>query len=196
MEEKTSGPILKDRAIHKYTNLILMKNHPIRIVITGPESSGKSTLARELATHYETVWVAEYAREYIDNLNRKYNYVDILEIAKGQISRENVLAENAHKILFCDTGLLVPKIWCNVKFGKCHSWILDAINNHKYDLYLLCKPDLPWQADPQRENPDDRDELFDLYLNELETQGLPYFIVEGNEGKRLHNAIQCIDSRF
>ena len=173
-----------------------MKAHPIRIVITGPESSGKSTLARELAGHFKTVWIAEYAREYIENLNRNYNYDDILEIAKGQISRENKLAKKGGQFLFCDTGLLVTKIWCEVKFGKCHPWILDTMEEHHYDLYLLCKPDIPWQADPQRENPFDRDGLFERYLNELTTRKLPFFIVEGKGGKRLHNAIQCIDSGF
>lgn len=173
-----------------------MKTFPVRIVITGPESSGKSTLTEKLAEHYKSMWVAEYAREYIDSLDREYNYDDILEIAKGQISRENELAKKAGQFLFCDTGLLVPKIWCEVKFGKCHPWILDTIEEHQYDLYLLCKPDIPWQADPQRENPFDRDELFERYLNELTTKKFPFFIVAGKEEKRLHNAIQAIDSGF
>jgi len=173
-----------------------MKASPIRIVITGPESSGKSTLAKKLAAHYKTIWIAEYAREYIDNLDRDYNYDDILEIARGQISREKEKTEKANKFLFCDTGLIVPKIWCEVKYGKCHPWILDTIGSHTYDLYLLCKPDIHWQPDPQRENPDDRDELFVYYLNDLKTRNLPYFIVEGMGEKRLLNAIQCIESKF
>ncbi|RLD61290.1 MAG: ATPase [Bacteroidetes bacterium] len=173
-----------------------MTKPPIRIVITGPESSGKSTLTEHLATHYKTLWVAEYAREYIENLDREYNYNDILQIAKGQIARENELATKTDKFLFCDTGLIVPKIWCDVKFGKCHPWIQDIIKTHHYDLYLLCKPDIPWQADPQRENPNDRDVLFEHYLDELKTRNLLYFIVEGKEGKRLCNSIQYIEDIF
>ncbi len=173
-----------------------MSKPPIRIVITGPESSGKSTITEKLALHYKTLWVAEYAREYINNLDREYTYNDILQIAKGQIERETELAKKTSRFLFCDTGLIVPKIWCNVKYGKCHKWIEDAIKTHHYDLYLLCKPDIPWQADPQRENPNDRKALFDLYLNELTKRSLPYFIMEGIGEKRLLNAIQCIDSKF
>lgn len=173
-----------------------MKTSPIRIVITGPESTGKSTLTEKLSAHFKTKWVAEYAREYIDNLDREYNYNDILYIAKEQIFRENEMAEKANKILFCDTGLLVPKIWCDVKYGKCHSWIEDEIIKHQYNLCLLCKPDIPWQADPQRENPNDRDVLFERYLDELKKRNLEYFIVEGKGEKRLLSAIQCIESKF
>lgn len=173
-----------------------MKTPPIRIVITGPESSGKSSLIEKLALHYKTMWVTEYAREYIDKLDREYSYNDILHIAKGQISRENEMAKNTGEFLFCDTGLVVPKIWCDVKYGKCHQWIEDTIEIHKYNLYLLCKPDIPWQTDPQRENPNDRKALFDLYLNELTKRNLPYFIVKGIGEKRLLNAIHCIDSKF
>ena len=173
-----------------------MKNHPIRIVITGPESSGKSTLARELALHYKTVWVEEYAREYIGNLRRDYNYSDILEIAKGQISRENELADKANKFLICDTGLLVPKIWCDVKYGKYHKWISEKIENHKYDLYLLCDIDIEWQFDILREHPQKRNELFHLFLNELNIRNLPFKVIRGTGDLRIQNAISIIDSMF
>jgi len=124
-----------------------------RIAITGPESTGKSMLAENLAIHYRTEWIPEYAREYINNLDRPYNYDDILIIAKEQIKREERMFGKANQFLFCDTGLIVTKIWCEYKYGKCHKWIHDNIENHKYDLYLLADIDLSWQPDPLREHP-------------------------------------------
>ena len=139
MEEKTSfndDPIallLAPELIH----LVLLH----RIAITGPESTGKSKLAQNLAGHYHTVFVPEYAREYIDNLNRPYNQEDILEIARArQDGRRG--GKEGKRILFCDTELIVTKIWSEVKYGICDPWILGEIESRKYDLYLLCYIDI------------------------------------------------------
>ena len=168
----------------------------IRIAITGPESTGKSDLAKNLAEHYRTVWVPEYAREYLDKLNREYNYEDILLIAKGQVKAETGMLEKANRFLFADTEMIVLKIWCEVKYGKCHPWILNQLAKQNYDLYLLTDIDLPWQPDPLREHPDKRRELFNLYLDEMKKRNLPFEIVSGFGDQRLANAIEIIEKRF
>lgn len=123
----------------------------------------------------------------------KYNYDDILDIAKGQFAKEESMASDASGFLFCDTDLIVNKIWCIDKFGKCHPWILDMISNHIYDLYLLCDIDLPWKDDPLRENPGDRHRLFTLYRQELDRLEFPYAIISGTGRERLENAIEAIN---
>ncbi|MFZ4399150.1 MAG: AAA family ATPase [Bacteroidales bacterium] len=165
-----------------------------RIAITGPESTGKSRLAEELAAHYQTFWVAEYAREYLENLTRPYNYDDVLQIAKGQLNNENTIAKKANKILFCDTDFSVTKIWCEFKYKKCHEWINEHFMNHTYDLYLLCNTDLPWEFDPQRENPNEREELFQIYHQLLKDSEFPFAIINGLGDIRTKNAIEFIDN--
>ncbi len=167
-----------------------------RIAITGPESTGKSELAKSLAQYYNTVWVPEVARRYLDNLGREYNYDDILMIAKKQIDEENKLAKTANGFLFCDTDLIVTKIWCEYKYGRCHPWILEQIEKHKYDLYLLTNIDLPWQPDPLREHPDKRKEIFELYLKELKQRKFPFEIISGLGSDRVENAVQLINRKF
>ena len=140
-------------------------NSFIRIAITGPESTGKSTLAAELAKHFGAVWVPEFARGYLDELDRNYNYEDILHIARGQMLAEDNAAQQ-NNLVFCDTELLVTKIWCEFKYGKCHQWILEELQKRKYDVVLLCNIDLPWQYDPLREHPDKRETLMELYRSQ------------------------------
>ena len=163
-----------------------------KIAITGPESTGKSMLAEQLAAHYHTVWVPEYAREYLEKLGKPYEEKDILLIARGQLDHEAVLMKMATGYLFCDTELLVTKIWSEVKYNRCDPWILHAAENHRYDLYLLCDIDLPWQYDPLREHPDQRQFLFDLYFNELKNRQFPFAVVNGTGTDRLQNALKTI----
>ncbi|HPT14353.1 MAG TPA: ATP-binding protein [Bacteroidales bacterium] len=167
----------------------------IRIAITGPESTGKSWLAMHLARHYNTLWVKEYAREYLDKIGRPYIYHDILEIAKGQLLSENSAAVNLAEgqLLFCDTESIVTRIWCMVKYGRCHRYINSLVKSHRYDLYLLCDIDLPWEYDPLREHPQKRGFLFELYKSELEKNGLPYVIVNGTGDNRLQLAIKAVN---
>jgi len=167
-----------------------------KIAITGPESTGKSMLAEQLADHYKTIWVPEYAREYINKLNLPYNKGDILTIAKKQLENENKIAKNAIRFLFCDTEPIVTKIWSEDKYKSCDEWILRKIEEHKYDLYLLCYIDLPWQQDPQREDPHRREYLFDLYLQELTERNLPFYVISGSGKKRLINAIKQVENFF
>ena len=168
----------------------------IKIAIIGPESTGKSFLAEKLARHFHTMWVPEFARVYIDHLDREYNYDDILFIAKSQMESEAAAINRKRDFLFCDTDLIVTKIWCEYKYGKCHKWILENLEKSNYDLYLLLNVNLPWQPDAQREHPDNRKELFELYLEELNSRELPYEIIGGVGDNRLQNAIKLINQRF
>lgn len=167
-----------------------------RIVVTGPESTGKSWLAENLARHYNTIWVPEFAREYIAKLDRPYTQSDILEIARIQLEKEKKLQRKATAYLFADTSMIVTKIWNLFVFGNCPAWIDEQIDKHRYDLYLLCYIDTAWEYDPQREHPNARQELYDLYEQELQQRGLPYVVIKGLGKKRLNNAIKAIEQHI
>jgi NadR type nicotinamide-nucleotide adenylyltransferase len=167
-----------------------------KIAITGPESTGKSVLSQQLAAHYHTVWVPEYAREYLAFIGRPYVESDILEIAKGQLKNEKTALSAADSFLFCDTELIVTSIWSEVKYHRCDPWISENIKENPYDLYLLCNIDLPWEYDPLREHPGQRQFLFDYYTRELENTGRPFRVVSGFGIERLNNAILMIDQIF
>jgi nicotinamide riboside kinase len=153
-------------------------------------------LAESLAKHFGSAFVPEYAREYINNLDRPYTQEDILNIAREQARREDEIAAKAEDFIFCDTELIVTKIWSEVKYGSCDPWILDSIENRKYDLYLLCYIDIPWEDDPQREHPHMREKLFQLYFDELAERGYPFVVVSGLGDERLANAVREIEKRF
>jgi NadR type nicotinamide-nucleotide adenylyltransferase len=169
---------------------------PLKIAVTGPESTGKSSLSQALAKHYNTLFVPEYAREYIENLQREYNQDDILDIAKGQLRHEQDLAKRAEGYLFCDTELIVTRIWCLHKYKQCDPWIDDHIRSNTYDLILLCDIDLPWTFDKQREHPHLREFFFNWYKKEIEFFGFPYRIVRGQAQQRINNAIEIINRYF
>jgi len=164
-----------------------------RIAITGPESTGKSWLAQNLAAYYDTVWVPEFAREYLEAKGRVYDYDDILSIAQGQKERGDALANIASELLFYDTEAFVTKIWSEVVFGRVDPWIENEIIANPYDLYLLCYPDLLWEPDPLRENPDDRMQLFELYLNELQDKSLDYVVITGKGSVRFNRAVDAVN---
>ena len=163
-----------------------MKSKPLyRIAITGPESSGKTTLARDLAAYFRTVWVPEYSREYLESLGRRYGYEDLEPIARGQAAGEDRYALAARRFLFCDTDMLVMKVWAEYRFGRCPSYILDALKNRPYDLHVLCSPGIPWEYDPLRENPGEREELYRIYLAELIRMGAGFIEVDGSPRERV-----------
>jgi len=161
----------------------------IKIAITGPESSGKTTLANSLAEIYSCNIVKEFARKYLNNLNRQYEYRDLLKIAKNQFEEEKKLEALEKKILICDTAIHTIKIWSLEKFNKCDPWITKKKEN--YTHYLLCSPDIPWEKDPLRENPKDRQKIFKLYLNELKNK--PLTILSGTPLKRIKQAQKVIN---
>lgn len=166
------------------------------IAITGPESTGKSWLTKQLATHYGTVSVPEYARRYIDELNRPYRYEDIELIAKTQLDQELNAKMQAENFLFVDTDFFVTKIWSEFVFQKCSSWICQQLLDHPYDLHLLCNIDLPWEYDPQREHPHKRQRLFEIYKTELIQSKRPFEIVSGYGEARLQSALMAIQKHF
>jgi len=157
----------------------------LKIIVTGPESSGKTTLCKALAKHFNTSFIPEFAREFLDEFGRDYKKDDLLEIAKGQL-----LSEENTQLL--DTDLITIKIWSKYKYGSCDKWILNQIEKQKAEkrFYLLCKADIPWEGDPQRENPNDRVELFESHKKELDNLRHNYFILEGKT--RIENSIAKI----
>ena len=147
-----------------------------RVGIIGPESTGKSTLAKYLAHRYNGVLIAEYAREYMESLPVDYDYTydDVLHIAQHQIEELDTLDSN---LLIFDTELIVTKVWFLHKFGSCPNVVLESLQRNRMDVYLLCYPDMPWVADPVRENPDIREYLFEWYEREIQALGVPYYII-------------------
>jgi len=175
-----------------------------KIVAIGPESTGKSTLCQQLATHYQSRWVPEFAREYLETNGTDYSYPDLITIAEGQIQLEDHIAHELQnsqqnhanqKPLFIDTDMYVMKVWCEFVFGKCYQYIIDQIVERKYDLYLLCNTDLPWAYDPLREypNPEIRKELYATYKDILINQSTPWVDISGDSTQRFSTAISAIE---
>lgn len=180
----------------------------IKVVILGPESTGKSTLSKLLAAHYQTLYCPEYAREYLMTNGKEYTYDDLLMIAKGQVAAEDACVQHVKELatsnsfsttnqplLFIDTDMHVMKVWCEFFFGKCHSYILDQLATRKYDLYLLCNIDLPWEQDELREYPDleTREKLYGIYKELLIGQSMPWVEISGDYTQRLEKAVEAVD---
>lgn len=169
-----------------------------RISLTGPESAGKSTLAAQLAAHYGTTFVPEYARHYLEANGASYTLADLELIARGQLAAEDAAAAQASQLLFCDTDLLVLKIWAENAFGTCHSWVLEELARPRYVLTLLLAPDLPWAPDPLREHPDpaQRWHFYKLYRQELVARGWPFAEISGSPAERLAQAVAAIGAHL
>ncbi|MDG1276183.1 MAG: ATP-binding protein [Algoriphagus sp.] len=165
-----------------------------KVLILGPESTGKSTLAKDLANHFEEPWVPEYSREYLENLTRDYDFDDLSTMAKGQLQVEEKGEKLAKDILFCDTDLRVIHIWSAHRFGKTDSWILEEIETRVYDLILLTDIDLDWEPDPLREHPEPEMRLyfFKKYLELAKSSGFPFEIISGSREERLQKAISAV----
>lgn len=168
-----------------------------KIVLTGPESTGKTTLSEQLAQYFKTVWVPEYAREYVKNLGRPYQYDDVVQIAGKQKEQLMNNYKDAHRVVFFDTGLIITRVWFLERYQTCPDFIEQAIREITIDLYLLCRPDIEWKKDPVRENGGvDREWLFGRYQEELNHFGAPFKIIEGRGDTRLKNAIRKVEETF
>lgn len=176
-----------------------------KIVVIGPESTGKSTLCGYLADYYNTLWCPEFARAYLLENGTSYSANDLIKIAKGQLAAEQKYAEALQsqidqtgfiKPLIIDTDMYVMKVWAEYVFGTCPTFILDEINKRYYDLYLLCKPDIPWVKDELREYPDEkpRQELFQMYKDILINQQTPWVEISGDFESRNQKAVMAIDA--
>jgi NadR type nicotinamide-nucleotide adenylyltransferase len=182
------------------TKLVLKK-----IVVIGPESTGKSTLCAHLADYYNTLWCPEFAREYLLKNGTSYTINDLISIAKGQLDAQKnhiqfvqtqIDQTGVVKPLIIDTDMYVMKVWAEYVFGNCPTFILDEINKQHYDLYLLCKPDIPWVKDELREYPDEkpRQELFQIYKDILINQQTPWVEISGGFETRNQKAVDAIDA--
>ena len=152
-----------------------------KIVFTGPESSGKTTISESVAGKFNLPIVKEYARKYLAELNRAYTYDDLLEIAKGQLKSEK--QQSKRQLIICDTNLQVIKIWSQIKYNRCHSFILD--NQDPNCFYLLCSPDFKWEYDPLRENKNNRQQLFEKYHEDLIKNKYNFKIIKGSHENRM-----------
>jgi nicotinamide riboside kinase len=166
----------------------------VRVILTGPECTGKSMLTMELAKKYDTLYISEYAREYIGGLSRPYNYNDVLHIAQKQVELMETFSRKAAKLLFVDTYLIITKVWFKRVFEVIPDWIEQEISKTRNDLYLVCKPDIPWEPDPVRENGGEmRMILFNEYIHELDDAGLNYAYVEGIGNERISCAVNEVE---
>ena len=171
----------------------------VKIVLFGPESTGKTTLSIQLAKHYSTVWVQEYARPYLQKVwnqeRRTCQQKDILPIAFGQIALENRLAKRADKVLICDTDLLETKVYSSAYYGGFVDPILEkAATENTYNLYLLTYIDTPWEADDLRDRPEQRLEMFEAFQKALDQHQRPYLLLKGDKESRLKKAVEAIDA--
>jgi HTH-type transcriptional repressor of NAD biosynthesis genes len=163
-----------------------------RVCVFGPESTGKTTLAGQLAQHFHTIATPEYARLLLEAQQGNLSAADIPRIARGQQASEDALARHANGILFCDTDLLTTMIWSETLYGSCPEWIRTQAEGRHYDLYLLLDVDTPWVQDPVRYLPEQRRSFFNRCEEELRKRGRPYVIIRGSWEQRLANACQAV----
>ena len=169
-----------------------------KVVLYGPESTGKTTLSIELAKHFKTNWVPEYAREYLqtiwDNEKRICEPTDILPIAIGQMKLENELAIKSKSLLICDTNLFETMVYSKYYYGgNCDPLLEKYALKNDYDLYLLTDIDIPWEKDDLRDKPNEREESFQIFKNELIQNNLPFRIISGTRIERLKKAVNYIN---
>ncbi len=168
-----------------------------KIAVIGPESTGKSNLSEHLANHYNCLWVPEFAREYCANLNRDCDMQDELNIFYGQLNSERAIFKESlkanHKLLICDTTIVTVKVWTEHVFKNTPDVVNREFNHRHYDLYLLTNNDLPWEDDPLRNFPNQREYFYEWYLRLLKENNLNFRIVSGVNKERFQNAIDIVD---
>ena len=170
----------------------------LKVVLFGPESTGKTTLSRQLARHYNSVWVPEYAREYLQNKwndeRKTCEPEDLIPIAEGQMRLENELAQKTDTILICDTDLLETKVYSEAYYlGSCDPELEKYALQNTYDLYFLTYIDTPWEPDDLRDKPNERERMFQAFETALIKYKRPYVLLKGNKKERLQEAVKHID---
>ncbi|RZK37971.1 MAG: NadR [Pedobacter sp.] len=170
-------------------------NKPIKkIAIVGPESTGKSTMSQLLAKHYKVSWVPEYARYYCENLIAPYTLQDEVNMYYGQVALEDaILVTTENYFIICDTTFVTVKIWSDEMLGETPQLVLDALPKRPYDLYLLMDIDLPWQDDPLRDFPNQREYFMEVWHKELKALDANYKVISGLGDVRIQNATKAID---
>ncbi len=171
----------------------------VKVVMFGPESTGKTTLSEQLARHYNTVWAPEYAREYLqdkwNNERKTCEPKDLLPIAEGQMLLENDLATKATDLLICDTDLLETKVYSEAYYlGYCDPKLEKHALENQYDLYFLTYIDIPWEADDLRDKPNERERMFLYFKDTLEKYNRNFVILKGDKKTRLKKALEHIDN--
>mgnify|MGYP000524591978 CR=1 FL=1 len=170
----------------------------VKIVLFGPESTGKTTLSKQLARHYNTVWTPEYAREYLqkkwNNHRKTCEAKDLIPIAIGQMKLENKLAKKADRILICDTDLLETKVYSEEFYGFVDQDLNEAAKINNYDLYLLTYIDTPWEEDDLRDRPKQRLKMFTAFEEALQKNNKPYLLLKGNKEDRFKKAVETINT--
>ena len=163
----------------------------LKIAITGPESSGKTTLSQALSEHFKVPFIPEFAREYLEKTNGKYEQLDLDTIAQGQLKS---LLSSENNIVICDTDFSVLEIWSQYKYKKVSELINKLVAEDLFDLHILCSPDIPWEADILRENPNSREQLFELYTASLNKHSKNFIVVNGSPKNRIKKSLVAIDT--
>ncbi len=161
----------------------------MKIAITGPESSGKTTLSVALSDHFKVDFIPEFAREFLEHSSGKYDQTDLDIIAKGQL--DSILSKE-NEVTISDTDFIVLEIWSQYKYGAVSTYINELVQKNVFDLHILCTPDIPWEEDPLRENSNSRNELFDLYLKSLIRHNKNFIIVSGDQNERVIKSLKSI----
>jgi nicotinamide riboside kinase len=179
-------------------NLRQQKTAIIKIALFGPESTGKTTLAKQLAEYYETEWVPEFARDYLQQKWEENQHIcvedDMLPIAYGQVALENKKLASAKKYLFSDTNLMVTKVFSEVYYGFCDPFLNEAALEHEYDLFFLTDIDVPWEKDDIRDTSEGRETVFSVFKQTLIDAKKPFITLSGDKESRLAKAIAIIDN--
>lgn len=171
-----------------------MNKNIVKIAVVGPESTGKSTMSAWLADHYHTIWVPEFARSYCESLTADCTWKDEVNMFHGQLALEEEMLPKANRILICDTTFITIKIWSDAMFGSAPQEVLDELQHHRYDLYLLLDIDMPWQDDPLRNFPNQRGHFMQVWHDELKAINANYQVISGTGPQRFQKAVFAIDT--
>lgn len=191
-----SGTMIREHPMRcwEYIPQIVRPYFVKKVLILGGMSCGKSTLAKNLARHYRTAWMPEYARYWIKQHGDRFAYEDLRTFAMEHRRKELLVADHANRVMFVDTDAITTQICSEAYFGKCDPWVRRAADSEKYDLILLAHPDVPWVAESGRDLGDRREELHQRFRQALQSRGMPYVDIHGNWGQRWQRAIQAVDA--